>query len=35
MTGVHSWGVFVEVTPGHEGLIHISELDTKRVSSKP
>jgi polyribonucleotide nucleotidyltransferase len=29
--GVHSFGVFVQVTPGHEGLIHVSELDVKRV----
>jgi hypothetical protein len=31
--GVHNFGVFVEVLPGHEGLVHVSELDTKRVSS--
>jgi hypothetical protein len=30
--GVHSWGVFVEVLPGREGLVHVSELDTVRVS---
>ena len=31
--GVHNFGVFVEVFNGHEGLVHISELDTKRVQS--
>jgi polyribonucleotide nucleotidyltransferase len=31
--GVHNFGVFVEIVPGHEGLVHISELDSKRVSS--
>ena len=30
--GVHNFGVFVEVLPGHEGLVHISELDVKRIS---
>lgn len=29
--GVHNFGVFVEVLPGYEGLIHISELDIKKV----
>jgi predicted RNA-binding protein with RPS1 domain len=33
--GVHSWGVFVEVLPGREGLVHVSELDTVRVSISP
>lgn len=31
--GVHAFGVFVEVLPGYEGLVHISELDTKKVSN--
>jgi hypothetical protein len=31
--GVHGFGVFVEVLPGHEGLVHVSELDTKRVNN--
>ncbi len=31
--GVHNFGVFVEVLPGYEGLIHISELDVKKVQS--
>jgi len=31
--GIHSFGVFVEVLPGHEGLVHVSELDVKRVTS--
>eukprot|EP00597_Dinobryon_sp_UTEXLB2267_P006313 CAMPEP_0170079124 /NCGR_PEP_ID=MMETSP0019_2-20121128/15589_1 /TAXON_ID=98059 /ORGANISM="Dinobryon sp., Strain UTEXLB2267" /LENGTH=821 /DNA_ID=CAMNT_0010292435 /DNA_START=140 /DNA_END=2602 /DNA_ORIENTATION=+ len=29
--GIHNFGVFVEVLPGYEGLIHISELDIKKV----
>jgi polyribonucleotide nucleotidyltransferase len=29
--GVHTFGVFAEVLPGYEGLVHISELDTKKV----
>ena len=28
---IHGFGVFVEVLPGYEGLVHISELETKRV----
>ena len=31
--GVHAFGVFVEILPGYEGLIHISELDIKKVAS--
>jgi predicted RNA-binding protein with RPS1 domain len=31
--GVHNFGVFVEILPGYEGLIHISELDIKKVLS--
>ena len=31
--GVHNFGVFVEVLPGYEGLVHISELDVKRITS--
>ena len=31
--GIHTFGVFVEVLPGYEGLVHISELDTKKVAS--
>jgi polyribonucleotide nucleotidyltransferase len=26
------FGAFVEISPGTDGLIHISELDTKRVN---
>src|SRR5699024_5890734 len=26
-----NFGAFVEITPGKEGLVHISKLDTKRV----
>jgi polyribonucleotide nucleotidyltransferase len=29
---VHNFGVFVEVLTGYEGLVHVSELDVKRVS---
>ena len=28
-----TFGAFVEILPGKEGLVHISELDTKRVES--
>ena len=31
--GVHPWGVFVEILPGYEGLVHISELDVRKVAS--
>ena len=31
--GVHNFGVFVEVTTGYEGLVHVSELDVKRISN--
>lgn len=31
VTGVQKFGVFVEVLPGHEGLIHLSELEVTRV----
>lgn len=31
--GIHNFGLFVEVTRGHEGLVHVSELDIKRVAS--
>lgn len=31
--GIHTFGVFVEVLPGYEGLVHISELDVKKVAS--
>jgi polyribonucleotide nucleotidyltransferase len=30
--GVHTFGVFVEVLPGYEGLVHISELASSRIS---
>lgn len=33
ITGVQPFGVFVEITPGHEGLVHISELGLRRVAS--
>ena len=28
-----SFGAFVEIAPGKEGLVHISQLDVKRVES--
>ena len=31
ITGVHNWGVFLEIMPGLEGLCHVSELHTERV----
>jgi len=27
------FGAFVEIIPGQEGLVHISELDSKRVQN--
>ena len=33
ITGVQPFGVFVEITPGHEGLVHISELGLRRIAS--
>lgn len=32
VVGVHNFGIFVAVLPGYEGLVHVSELDVKRVS---
>ena len=29
--GIKDFGAFVEILPGKEGLLHISEIDTKRV----
>lgn len=29
--GIHGFGVFVEVLPGYEGLVHISELEIKKI----
>lgn len=31
--GIHNFGIFVEILPGYEGLIHVSELDTKKVNA--
>ena len=33
VTGITPFGVFVEIEPGIEGLIHISELDYQRVEN--
>ena len=32
VTGVKDFGVFVEIVPGQDGLVHISQLDTGRVN---
>ncbi len=31
VVAIHDFGCFVEVWPGCEGLVHVSQLDTKRV----
>ncbi|AFV76878.1 ribosomal protein S1 [Thermus oshimai JL-2] len=33
VTGVTDFGVFVEIEPGIEGLVHVSELDYQRVEN--
>ena len=33
VTRIMSFGAFVEILPGKEGMVHVSELDTKRVES--
>jgi polyribonucleotide nucleotidyltransferase len=33
VTGIQDFGCFVEITPGTDGLVHISQLDTERVQS--
>ena len=30
---MHSYGAFVEILPGKDGLLHISELDWKRIEN--
>ncbi|MDR1815881.1 MAG: polyribonucleotide nucleotidyltransferase [Clostridiales Family XIII bacterium] len=32
VTGIKEFGAFVEILPGKEGLLHISEMDNKRVN---
>ena len=32
VTGVKDFGAFVEIVPGQDGLVHISQLDTQRVN---
>ena len=32
VTGVKDFGAFVEIVPGQDGLVHISQLDTGRVN---
>jgi polyribonucleotide nucleotidyltransferase len=31
--GIKEFGAFVEIMPGKEGLLHISEIDVKRVEN--
>ena len=33
VTRIMGFGAFVELVPGKDGLVHVSELDTKRVES--
>jgi len=33
VTGIQDFGCFVAITPGTDGLVHISQLDTQRVQS--
>ena len=33
VTGINDFGAFVEILPGKEGLLHISEMDNRRVAS--
>jgi len=33
IVGVHPFGCFVELWPGKEGLVHVSELDKERIDS--
>ena len=32
VTGIKDFGAFVEILPGKEGLLHISEIDNQRVA---
>jgi polyribonucleotide nucleotidyltransferase len=32
VVGMKNFGVFVELTPGTDGMVHISQLDTQRVN---
>ena len=33
IVGVHPFGCFVELFPGKEGLVHVSELDERRIAN--
>ena len=33
VVAVHDFGCFVEIWPGCEGLVHVSQLDTKRIDN--
>ena len=33
VTSIQSFGAFVEILPGKEGLLHVSEIDWKRVEN--
>ena len=35
VVAVHDFGCFVEVWPGCEGLVHVSQLDTKHIDKLP
>jgi len=32
VVGMKNFGVFVEISPGQDGMVHISQLDTQRVN---
>ena len=33
MKSIQSYGAFVEIIPGKDGLLHISEVDWKRIEN--
>ena len=33
VVGMKNFGVFVEIAPGTDGMVHISQLDTQRVNT--
>ena len=32
MVKITDFGAFVEIIPGHQGLLHISQIDVKRIN---
>jgi len=32
VVSIKEFGAFVEIIPGHEGLLHISQIDVKRIN---